>query len=159
MSTVMERWDGSPPATEVALDNMLRQFVHTQVGETTTEPKFICYSAQQNALATAVRRSAVHAGADDPNDPANDPWLRARLQCSVGTIGSLISSIWIEKGTDGRKGQPNFCMNRYPSITKQGGTFRYYEADPLWATFTDKDFHCGEDEHFRQFFSLIAGFL
>jgi hypothetical protein len=160
MSTVMETWPGAPWAlSEIALDNMLRQWVHTMVGETNTEPKFICYAAQTNALAAATRRAVVHAGADDPTDLFSDPWVRAQYQCRVGTIGSLISSLWVEKGTDGPRYQPDFCRNRYPSITKHDGKFHYYEPDNFWATFTDKDFHCGEDEHFRQFFSLIAGFV
>jgi hypothetical protein len=48
-------------------------------------------------------------------------------------------------------------MNRYPSITKHDGKWHFYAPD-FWATITNKDFHCGEDEHFREFFSLLQGF-
>jgi hypothetical protein len=132
--------------------------VHNQIDEF-GDPKFICTGAQQGALAAAIRRTQVHAGADDPNDPTNDPWLRAGLECRIGTIGTLIRATWINgKGTEDKRNEANFCMNRYPSITKHDGRWHFYKPDPIWARFTDKDFHCGEDEHFRQFFSLIAGF-
>jgi hypothetical protein len=153
----MEKWPNAPAtASQVALDYMLRQFVHNMVGGT-DDPKFICTAAQQAAEALATHRAAVHAGADDPTDPLNDPWLRAKLECQVGTIGQLINAIWIGKGTDDRPSQANYCMNRFPSITKTNGQFHFYQPN-FWATVTDKDFHCGEDEHFRSFFDLIEGF-
>jgi hypothetical protein len=159
MSTVMETWPGAPAtASEIALDYMLRQFAFNQLGVKDGDPKFICIAAQQGALAAATRRATVHAGADDPSNPISDPWLRAALQCQVGTIGKLITSIWIGKGSDEGRNQPNFCMNRYPSITKHDGKFHFYAPD-FWATVTGKDFHCGENEHFRSFFSLLEGFL
>ncbi|HTL86944.1 MAG TPA: hypothetical protein VL856_17300 [Acidimicrobiia bacterium] len=159
MATVMETWPGAPATvSEIALDYMLRQFAFNQLGVKDGDPKFICNAAQESALATATHRATVHAGADDPSDPFKDPWLRAALQCQVGTIGKLITSIWIGKGTDDGRSKPNFCMNRYPSITKHDGQWHFYAPD-FWATVTDKDFHCGENEHFQSFFSLLVGFL
>jgi hypothetical protein len=160
MSKVMETWSGaSATVSEIALDYMLRTFVHNQFGGQDTDPKFICVGSQRSALSQSVRRATIHAGADDPSDVLKDPWLRAGLQCQVGTIGRLLSSIWIGKnGTDDRREQPNFCMNKYPSITKHDGTFHFYQPD-FWANVTEKNFKCGNDAHFRTFFSLIQGFV
>src|ERR1041384_804310 len=127
---------------------MLRQFVHNQFGDKDTDPKFICAASQRSALSQSIQRSVPHAGADDPTDALKAPWLRAGLQCQVGTIGRLLTSIWINKsGTDDPRSQPNFCMNRSPSITKHDGTFHFYQPD-FWASVAEKDFHCGDNEHF-----------
>ena len=159
MSKVMESWNGEgATVSQIALDTMLRQWIHSMVPGFPTDHNFICTAAQGAALAAATRRSVVHAGADDPNNPLNDPWLKASLECHVGTIGQLITATWIPGGTDVQRDKPNFCMNRYPSITKHDGTWHFYVPD-VWATLTDKDFHCGENEHFSQFFTLIEGFL
>ncbi len=148
MSDVLEKWSGDlHPASQIAFDYMLRTWIDGEInkhigGRVVRVRNQPCHAVQNGAITEVPEQQA-------------SAFFQAAFFCRYGTIMNIVKTIHVTNPAN-----PNYCMNKYPSLQTIGGKTYYYPPNGYAsALFFDVNLGCGKHRHLATFFGLFKDLL